>query len=119
MVKDQRGKVWHVMVTNKRGVITLDGLGMSRSSIYMKNAWMHSLMRPCSWRLDVQILDASGADDFYGAYNFMAGLDRVSLAWAGGELIMRKGGLLSMEICPSPLKEVPLYGPHPLLALSQ
>ena len=29
VVKDQRGKVWHVMVTNKRGVITLDGLGMS------------------------------------------------------------------------------------------
>ena len=47
-----------------------------------------------------------GTDEFYGTYNFMAGVDRVSLAWAGGELIMRKGGLLSMEICPSPLKEV-------------
>ena len=46
------------------------------------------------------------AGDFYVKYLFIAGVDRLSLAWGGGELVMRKGGLLSMEICPSPLKEV-------------
>ncbi len=46
------------------------------------------------------------AEDFYVKYLFIAGVDRLSLAWGGGELVMRKGGLLSMEICPSPLKEV-------------
>ena len=46
------------------------------------------------------------AGDFYVKYLFIAGVDRLSLTWGGGELVMRKGGLLSMEICPSPLKEV-------------
>jgi len=57
-----------------------------------------------------------GAGDFYMKYLFIAGVDRLSLAWGGGELVMRKGGLLSMEICPSPLKEVPTCNlPMPLL----
>ena len=55
------------------------------------------------------------AEDFYVKYLFIAGVDRLSLAWGGGELVMRKGGLLSMEICPSPLKEVLSHGQLTLL----
>lgn len=47
-----------------------------------------------------------GAGEYFMANEFMAKVDRVSLAWAAGRLILRKGSIISMEICPSPLKEV-------------
>ena len=45
------------------------------------------------------------AGPFFQHFDFIAGVDRVSLAWSAGALVLRKGGLRAMDICPSPLQE--------------